>query len=318
MLEHLDGFGRHMRILEDLKQSSVDAYVGKIREFHAWLEENGRLMDPVALIREDVEDYLQWCFYRGNKNITRFTKLTALTKFFRYLIYKGIIDRDITERIPRPKTRKKFVQMFNKDEVLRFFKQIDITREKGIRDAVILILAAFCGLRVSEIINITLNDIVDDTKNLDVNVIGSKFDESRQVYLWKAPAMFIRQYFTLRLGHGAKSNDPLLVSYTRGGRSKGRKLTHSSVDVLIKNLAKKASIRKPEIHIHMFRATHINDLRHIKGYDLPAIAERVGHKDISTTDRYIPRRERIHRQYNSLHEYWIDFIKIWTKEEEDE
>jgi len=53
---------------------------------------------------------------------------------------------------------------FNRDEVLRFFAQCDITTEKGLRDVCILILAAFCGLRMSEIIKIDLNDVIDDGK----------------------------------------------------------------------------------------------------------------------------------------------------------
>ena len=63
----------------------------------------------------------------------------------------------------------------------------------------------------------------------------------------------------------------------------------------------------------MLRATHIEDLRRIRGYDTAAIAMRVGHKDISTTGRYMPDRERIQKIYPSLHVYWKDFIHVMSK-----
>ena len=78
-------------------------------------------------------------------------------------------------------------------------------------------------------------------------------------------------------------------------------------------LGKAANIRKAKMHPHMFRATHCSDLRHIRGYDLPAIAERIGHKRIDTTDLYIPKRERIHKEYASLAAYWSDFHKVWAQ-----
>ena len=311
MLTHLPGFQLSLRVLEGLKDSSVKAYSAKIKEFHVWLEGNDILVDPAALTHKDIEKYLEWCFYQGNSNQTRYTKLTALAKFFRYLKYEEIISEDITTNIPRPVLRKKLMLTFTRDEVLRFFRQCDITKEKGLRDVCILILAVFCGLRMNEIITTDLNDIIDNGKDIDINIQGKK-DHDRQVYLWKSPGLFIRQYLMIRISHGARGSDPFLVSYSKS-KSKGRRLTAASIDQLIKQLAEKAGIRKAEIHAHMFRATHANDLQHIKGYRLPAIQERLGWKDLSTAGRYLVRRERIHKEYNSLYEYWKGFNSLWKE-----
>lgn len=319
MLNHLDGFCRHIQILEALSPASVHAYRAKVAEFHSWLMQKGLSTDVTQISRREVEEYLKHLYLElGNKNITRFTKLTALSQFARYLIYERVITADFTANIPRPKLRKKLMLTFNKDEVLRFFRQVDIGTEKGIRDVCILILAAFCGLRMNEIITLDLNSIVDDSKDIDIRVKG-KQGHDREVILWKVPGMFMRQYLLIRISQGAKGSDPFLVSYRKGkGGAQGNRLTAVALDVLIKQLAKKAGIRKAEVHIHMFRATHANDLQHIKGYTLPAIQERLGWKDLSTAGRYLVRRERIHREYNSLHEYWIEFSKCWTKEGADD
>ena len=318
VLNHLPGFQRSLRALQGLVESTVNAYSRQVMEMNAWLIGKGYSTDPAELAtagREHIEEYLEYCFYQGNKNVTRRTKLTAISKFFRYLQYKGVISTDITSNIPRPKVRKKFMITFTREEVLRIFGQIDITKEKGVRDVCIVVLAVFCGLRMNEIVTLDLDAISDDGKGLSILIKGKHYagEISRSVDLWKAPAWFIQQYFLIRLSHGARSSDPFLVSYNHS-TPKGRRLTQAAIDRMIKNLATRAGIRKPEIHAHMFRATHANDLQHVRGYILPAIMERMGWKDLSTAGRYLVRRERIHRIYDSLHQYWLDFGKIWTRQ----
>ena len=317
MLTHLPGFERHMRVLRALSAESVKSYCKKVEEFNAWLEGNDNLKLAPDVTRQDVENYLEWCFYKGNKNNTRFTKLTALQNFFRYLVYNKIIEQDPTTEIPRPKASKKFVQKFTPEEVIKMFACLDVTTEKGLRDVVILIGFAFCGFRMDELITINLNALVDDGKRIDIMVRGKQRDGSlsRSVDLWVEPSAYIRAYMLTRLSQGAKGKDALLISYMKGGKPKGKPLTAKAVDDLIKKICHTAGLRKPEIHAHMFRAGHINDLRHIKGYDSWAIAERVGHMNTSTTDGYVAKRERIHKQYNSLREYWNSkgFNKLWKE-----
>jgi integrase/recombinase XerD len=305
----ISDFERHVRILQALSESSVKVYRKKIDEFLVWAEKE---RCEIPLSRADIEQYMEVCFYAGNSNITRFSKLTAIRKFFRYLIYAGLMSEDPTEKIPRPRQRKKFIQFFTQTEVLKIFGAIDISREIGLRDAVIVILAAFAGLRVSEITGLTLQDIIDDGKSLDLQVTG-KFDKVRRLYLWKAPSEHLRRLISIRLSQHPRASDPLIVSYRRGSVVRGSRMGISMLDRICKKYAAAAGIHKPKISMHMFRATHANDLRHIAGYDTPAIAERLGHESIATTDNYIAARGRIHRQYPSLAVYWKEFNLLWKE-----
>jgi|GEM_PF-1030062 integrase/recombinase XerD len=313
MIEQLlPGFERHLRILQGLTAASVKSYSAKATEFAAWLHDAQKKDDVALTTRQDVEAYLENCFYLGNSNDTRLTKLVALTRFFRYLCYERRIPEDPTAQVPKPRRKRMFVQKFTKAEVLRIFAAIDITREKGLRDAVIIMLGAFCGLRDSEIVRLALHDIIDEEgRSLDVHITG-KFATERQVYLWKVPSDILRAWLSVRLSHNARSPDPLVVSYRRGSRVKGRRLSISMLDGVIKSYAAAAGVRKPKVTMHMLRATHASDLRHIQGYDTPAIAERLGHRSIATTDRYFPTRGRIHRTYPSLAAYWREFATIWS------
>lgn len=305
---------RYLLVLKGLNKASTDRYRFVLVEFDAWLKGNAYEGDATVITREMVEEYLKHCFYRNNSNATRLTKLTALSQFFRYLAYARVIPADFTKEIPRPRLSKKCVQRFTKDEILRMFRCIDVQQEKGLRDACIMIFGAFAGLRNTEMRTITLSDLADEGKHMTLHVRG-RFGKERSVWLWAAPSVFIRAYLAVRLQQGAKGDTPLLTTYRRGNRLTGRGMGITAIDDVIKLLADAAGVRKARKHPHMLRASHIHDLRHVKGFDPAAIAKRVGHSNIATTDRYMPDRERIHRIYNSLHEYWIEFPKLWNKAE---
>jgi site-specific recombinase XerD len=305
----LSGFSRHLKILQALSDASVAVYCRKIEDFAAWMEKKKGRGSTVG--RSEVEDYLEACFYGGNSNATRLSKLVAIKKFFRYLMYAGLPIRTY-RGYTRPRLRKKFVQKFTKQEVVRVFAASDPRTESGLRDVCIMMLAVFCGLRAGEIIGLTLQDIIDVGKSFDVHVTG-KFSKERQVYLWKVPSDILRQFLSLRMSQRARANGPLFVSYRRGDTLRGNRLTLSMLDTICKKYAAAAGIHKPKISMHMFRATHASDLRHIAGYDTPAIAERLGHENISTTDSYLPSRARIHKVYPSMAVYWKEFKTVWKE-----
>jgi len=317
MTSHLEGFARFLRILEGLSRGSVDLYRKKVKEFITWSEQQ---LPPLSLIdlslpkkgRRHIESYLEWCYYKGNSNRTRRTKFIALSKFFRYLVYEDILSDDITAGIPKPRVWHNVMQKYSKQEILAFFRACNITTDKGLRDVCIFILLAFCGLRAGEICGLTLSCINDDDGNIDILIpetIGKKH-RGRKVYLWKSPGTLIQRYLMIRIGHGAQPKDPFIIGY-RHGKPGHAPLAGSNLDAIIKWYAKKAQIRKTKITAHMFRATHASNLRYVRGYDAAAIAQRLGHSNIATTDSYLPERGRIDRQYSSLHEYWIDFLKLW-------
>lgn len=312
--DHLSGFERHFRILKGLQQSSVAAYSAYIREFFTWRVGNA-LDGPIESIgHQEVEEYLYWCYRQGNEAAARATKFIALKNFFRYLVYAGTIAADPTDGIPRIQVKKKYMQTFNQDEALRMFAVCDIETQKGLRDAVVLIMGVFAGFRVSEIWAFNIEQVSDDGKDIDMVIPKTKRGAGRTVYLWKAPGALVRQLRTVRIQQGAHTGDPLLVSCKKNGEPRGnRRLTAAAVNRMLQALAKKAGIRKAEVHNHMLRATHACDLQRVHGYTPQAIMERLGVKNLATLEHYLVRRERIHKIYRSLHEYWQEFPKIWMK-----
>lgn len=321
MTNYLPGFQRHLRVLHALSEQSIKQYQRAVEECLRWLDGKG-IHDIKNISRKDLEAYLEWCYYRGNSTRTRVRKLISLQRFFRYLKYEEIIEKDLASEIPVPKIYHKFAQKFTKDEVLKIFGAIDINTEKGIRDVCIFIFAAFCGMRIGEISRLRMEDIIDG-KPMFINVIDSKFHSYRSVSIWKAPAVFIRQWYSIRLTQEAKSEDPFFISYRRRGWKKftntpqDKPLGSDAIERLIKAYAKKAGLRRSAVRAHMFRATHYDDLRHIQGYDDQAIAGRLGWKHTSTADHYISNRDRVSGHYPSLSAYWSEFPKIWERKNDN-
>jgi site-specific recombinase XerD len=316
--ELLIPFEVHLRQLKGLQASSTGRYVAHVSEFFTWRAGNDQTTPIVSLtpldLRREVDEYLKWCYRKGNANTTRLAKLMAIQNYIRYLVYDQQIAKDPTTEIPRPPTDEAQMTTFNRPEVLSMFRAIDISTEKGIRDVVFLVLGVFAGFRVSEITKFNLEDVIDDGDDIDLLIRGTRKKRGRTIWIWKAAGHFIRTLLLARLSQGANTGDPLLVSYKKNGAPRGnRRLSRDACNDILRTLADRAGLRKYPIKPHMLRATHANDLQRIRGYAMPQIMERLGWKHLSTVERYLVRRERIHKVYNNLHEYWIEFTKLWTK-----
>lgn len=316
LTELLDKYGSHLVVLRGLTRRSVADYQKRVAEFFAWLDATNRDTDPAAVTQADVEAWIEHLYFeRHNATPTRHTKLGAVAGFWRFLLYEGKVASDITALIPRPRVKRRMIHYFTRNEVVAFFASCLPTSEKALRDTCILIILAFTGLRVGELCGLRLSDIVDDGDYIDILVhegIG-KQGNHRSVDLWMAPSQFIRQWISVRISQGAKIDDPLFISYRRGNTAVGNKLAAKDIDRLIKQLADIAGIRKARNHSHMFRATHGSDLLFVQGFTVPAIAARLGHKNIATTDSYLPRRGRITQRYRSLRDYWMPWEKLYTE-----
>ena len=126
---HLSGFERYLRVLKGLQAESANRYCSHVDEFMAWRAGNAQTTSIASIqpqeLQQEVEQYLYWCFMKGNANTTRLTKLTALQNYFRYLVYSGAIAADPTENIPKPSAESAALIPFTRAEVHNLFGAID-------------------------------------------------------------------------------------------------------------------------------------------------------------------------------------------------
>lgn len=206
----------------------------------------------------------------ATSSLSRF--LIAIKVLFRFLKREGIIKINVMLHLETPKLWQLIPDVLSPMEMERILQVSDVSTFLGARDRAILELLYACGLRVSELCSLKIQD-VDDTY---VRVTKGKGGKERIVPVGVHAIAAIDQYLSFR--HDGTSEALFL-------NSRGKPMDRIGVWKVVKDAAKKAGISK-SIFPHTFRHTCATDLLR-NGADLRIIQEILGHADISSTERYM-------------------------------
>lgn len=224
-----------------------------------------------------IRSYLGF-LYKKNKKSTIARKLSALRSFFRYLVKQGAIADNPTDSILTPKQDHAIPLYLPIDEMFRLLDAVKAETLAGLRDRAMFETIYSCGIRVSELAGMNQTDV--DFTNSSIRVLG-KGNKERIVPIGKkalAAIMAYRERLYLESGVPIQQNRPLFLNLRKG------RLTSRSIARLLDKLVKKCGIYtsvSPHVLRHTF-ATHMLDA----GADLRVVQELLGHKSLSTTQRY--------------------------------
>ncbi len=295
----LSGFLDYLRIEKGLARLSISAYTSDILQFAEFLEKHKRLL--LTARRNDTREFLQQLFSHQVDGRSVGRKLSALRHLYRYLLLDKRIDHDPTLNIESPRQWKVLPKSLARDEVESTLAapavragargQKDATA-LAIRDRAMLELLYAGALRVSEMVNATLEDLKLESGYM---LVRGKGDKERIVPLGKPAQDALSEYLSqgrpvlagMRMAKPAKNatrvsivstkNSPLLF-IARGGR----KLTRQRVWQMVGE-ASVASGRHASPHMLRHScATHMVE----NGADLRTVQTILGHSDISTTQVY--------------------------------
>jgi integrase/recombinase XerC len=233
------------------------------------------LLDEVD--RHVLRDYLSELVGRGIAKASIARKLSAIRSFFRYLVREEIIAKNPIEQVSSPKLDKRLPSFLTQEEMEKLLNAPDLSTPLGQRDRALLELLYASGLRVSELVGLTLEQI--DLESNEIRVWG-KGSKERVVLMGQPAAEALKDYIKegrARLLGEKKSKALFLDRY-------GQKLTERSVQRLLNQHAKKAGIGK-RVHPHLLRhtfATHLLD----GGADLRVVQELLGHARLTSTQIY--------------------------------
>ncbi|HEX3036618.1 MAG TPA: tyrosine recombinase XerC [Thermodesulfobacteriota bacterium] len=296
MLEYIKRFKEFLSSERNYSEHTVRAYMTDINELRRFLKEKG-----IALSGEDVEvskvdeiairAYLGWLYGKKNSKISVSRKLASVRTFLGFLVRDGVIEKNLAKLVPTPRGEKKLPAFLTVDEA---FKLVGTPEgDKGVlqlRDRAILELLYSSGIRVSELVGINLDDI--NLENSTVKVLG-KGGKERIVPLGSKAVEAVKKFIDKRQELNPKG-DFLFVN------SQGGRLTRRSVGRVVKKYSLISGIPKnvsPHVLRHTF-ATHLLG----SGADLRAIQEMLGHKNLSTTQRYTHTSiEKIMEIYDKTH-----------------
>lgn len=232
----------------------------------------------INVSREQITGYMTQLKEKGLAAATIARKLAAIKAFYRFMTAEGYMDANPAEVVEAGTKGIKLPRVLSEDEVVRLLNQPDITTAEGFRDRTMLEVLYATGMRVSELINLTL-DRVD--LNMKYIIAFGKGSKERIVPLGSVAAEFLQQYLEKvrpKLTHEERNTNIVFLAFG------GHELTRQRFWQIIRAYGRKANINKaltPHILRHSF-ATHLLD----NGADLRSVQELLGHSDISTTQIY--------------------------------
>lgn len=293
-LEHFAGY---LALERGLSVHSVDSYLSDLRDFCRWLTNIDHVGGLSSISRDLIIGYLTDCkVEREMESATIARRMAALKVWFRYLFQERLIPADITDIMDSPKLWRMLPDFLSVPEVDAFLKVWNDpvgTDPMAGRNCAILELMYACGLRVSEVADLTIGSILFDSGVLRVCGKGNK----ERLVPFGIPAR-------RRLQNYISQSRPLLLKKVSVAylflSCNGNRLDRQRIWEIVKQTALAAGIMK-EVHPHTLRHSFASHLL-ANGADLRIIQEMLGHADISTTQIYThvdPRKLRaVHKQFH--------------------
>jgi integrase/recombinase XerC len=270
------------RFLDELKRNNVSghtlaAYGSDLSQFLEYFSPPGT--DPPGVREFEVWKIREWlgCLYKQKLTaVSMRRKLSALRAFFRFLAREGTIEMNPARLVRMPKAPIRLPEVMTEEQVNGLIDGVvagKLERQHPARDVAIFEFLYGCGLRVSELVGLNLDDM--DTGERWLRVRGKGRKERQVPYGAKAEAALGR-YLPERKAQPAQT--ALFLNH-RGGR-----LTDRGVGIIVKFYATFLA-GDSSVHPHSFRHAYATHLL-ADGADLRAIQELLGHARLSTTQKY--------------------------------
>ncbi|HET8574261.1 MAG TPA: site-specific tyrosine recombinase XerD [Edaphocola sp.] len=295
----LNGYRAFLQIEKSLSRASVEAYLHDVALLAGYLNAQYPDVGYTEISLGHLQRFLTSLKDKEFEATTQARLISGIKSFFHYLAIENLIKTDPSELLKTPKLRRKLPDILSIEEVDALFSAMDHSTAEGQRNRAILETMYSSGLRVSEVINLTLSNLFLDIGFIRVVGKGSK---ERLVPVGDEAVRYIRLYQNHVRCHvdiQKGSEDILFLS------RRGKGLSRIMIFYIIKEAAGKAGIGK-NIHPHTLRhsfATHLIE----GGADLRAIQEMLGHESITTTEIYTHLDQRYLR--DTLEMYHPRFIK---------
>ena len=296
MEEYLEAFQIYLKSTNSSSENTLDSYSHDVGRFLAFLKEEG-IEDVREVNRLVIANYLRK-LRSGDKenkplsNSSIARNLSALRTFYRFLIENYGIDTNPFEKVATVKQNRKLPEFLFYEEMEQFLSSVDVKEKFGYRNRAIFELMYACGLRVSETVNLKI-DNVDFDENI-LRVIG-KGDKERLVPFYPLCSEYLKEYIQKERREIAEAGCEYLFV-----NKYGKQMTPRAIQQLMEKQALKAGL-SIHVHPHMFRhsfATHLLD----NGADLRIVQELLGHENLSTTQIYTHvTADKLAKVYNEAH-----------------
>ena len=279
----IEEFDRHMAVERNLSDQTRRSYLSDLRQYRAFLESRGESAEGGDGIPTDpmlIRSFLASLYKENLRKVTVSRKVAALRSFYRYLLREGKVRFNPAELLQLPRCEKYIPVVLSADEILSLLRVNFPEDAAGVRDRAIIELFYSAGIRLSELTGLNIADM--DFAGGLVRVRG-KGRKERIVPVGTPAFHAIEAYLNRRAELAAKGrqtdpDEPLFLS------SRGMRMNPRGVARVVERVVRESGIGRtisPHALRHTF-ATHLLDA----GADLRSIQEMLGHRSLSTTQKY--------------------------------
>ena len=288
--DFLEEFNTYLFIDKKYSKHTIDSYIREANKYLSYFKD--KKIEISNITSDNLKEYLS-CL-KSEKLTTRTIAhhISVIRTFYKFLLINKYIDKDISNILELPKLKKSLPSVLSLEEV-DLLLDIDLINDFSCRNKAMLELIYATGLRVSELVELKLNDI--DIENCILRTIG-KGSKERIVPIGDYALYYLKVYVLeyRKMMMKDKNHDYIFVN------NHGSKMTRQGFFKIIKNIAKEKGI-KNEISPHTLRhsfATHLLD----RGAELRSIQEMLGHSNIATTQIYTHvSNEHLKENYDNAH-----------------
>jgi len=275
-----------------LSKNTLAAYRADISGLANWVQQACN-RDLVSVQRQDILDYFAYRVEQGAQPRSTARLLSSIRRFYQYLVRQGELTEDPSAKIEAPKLGRTLPTSLTETEVVSLLEAPDTNDVLGLRDRTMLELLYAGGLRVTELVSMTIAQV-----NLQQGVVrlNGKGNKERLVPLGEEAVSWLQRYLSESRPFLVKTKQSESMFVTRRGGA----MTRQAFWYIIKRYASTAAIQKdlsPHTLRHSF-ATHLLN----NGADLRVVQMLLGHSDLSTTQIYThvakERLKDLHEQHH--------------------
>lgn len=275
MLDLIQAYENYLSKVKQASMNTISSYMRDIRQFAQWLHASEQI-DVIEAKQQNIVDFLAHLEEEGRTGATVSRNLASLKNFYSYVVSSGFIERTPVTDIHVDRGEKKLPQILSGREIELLLAQPVCVDPKGYRDKAMLEIMYATGIRVSELINLDIDDV-----NIDQGVIKCNSDKkSRIIPLYPAALNALRIYIRdIRESMLSEPDERALFVNVSGVR-----MSRQGFWKILKHYQAQAHIEK-EITPHTLRhsfAVHLLE----NGADIGSLQELMGHSDVSSTQMY--------------------------------
>jgi integrase/recombinase XerD len=292
MNQTLDQFLHYLIVEKGLSKNTIEAYSHGLNRFLNHLREH-EIQEWVKVTKFDVKVFLLSLKKQGVSVKTVVRNLAAIRTFFKFLLQEGILEVNPVDELESPKMAKTLPKILSLKEVEQLLEQPNLQTSLGIRDRAMLECLYATGMRVSELVQLPINQV-----NLEggyVRLYG-KGSKERIVPLGREAIRWVTLYLETTREKLARGRESQSLFISRSGKGISRQRFWKNLKVY----GQRAGLRKritPHLLRHSF-ASHLLE----RGADLRSVQMMLGHVDISTTQIYThvtgERLKKVHQRYH--------------------